>query len=204
MTTEIANRLCAYRKHHGISQEELAEKLAVSRQAISKWERAEASPDTDNLISLSQVYEVTLDALLYADPQSEKKAEAEISVFSRIFRPKRTAEKQQDWKAWKERWDRFPFSLLCLFAYLVMGAFHILGGWAWGWLIVLTIPLYYTLGDAIASQNASNFWFPVFVVLVYVILGLSKSWWHPGWILFGTIPLYYCLCDFWKKGRHKD
>ena len=77
MTTEIANRLCAYRKHHGISQEELAEKLGVSRQAISKWERSEASPDTDNLISLSQVYEVTLDALLYADPQSEKKAEAE-------------------------------------------------------------------------------------------------------------------------------
>ena len=68
MNTEIANRLCAYRKHHGLSQEELADRIGVSRQAVSKWERTEASPDTDNLIRLSQMYGVTLDDLLYTDP----------------------------------------------------------------------------------------------------------------------------------------
>ncbi len=72
MTIEIANRLCAYRKKNGFSQEELAEKIGVSRQAVSKWERAEASPDTDNLILLSQVYHVTLDDLLNKDPDAQE------------------------------------------------------------------------------------------------------------------------------------
>ena len=50
MNIETANRLLKYRKDSGLSQEELAEKIGVSRQAVSKWERSEASPDTDNLI----------------------------------------------------------------------------------------------------------------------------------------------------------
>ena len=56
MNIEIANRLVQLRKQHGLSQEELAARLGLSRQAVSKWERAEASPDTDNLILLSRVY----------------------------------------------------------------------------------------------------------------------------------------------------
>ena len=54
MNIEIANRLLQYRKRMGLSQEELAEKIGVSRQAVSKWERAEAAPDTDNLIELGR------------------------------------------------------------------------------------------------------------------------------------------------------
>ena len=43
MNIETANRLLQYRKENNLSQEELAEKIGVSRQAVSKWERAEAS-----------------------------------------------------------------------------------------------------------------------------------------------------------------
>ncbi len=68
MNISIANRLYEYRKKSGLSQEELAAKLGVSRQAVSKWERAEASPDTDNLINLSKLYGVTLDDLINKDP----------------------------------------------------------------------------------------------------------------------------------------
>ena len=64
MNIEIANRLVKLRKDHGYSQEQLADKLGVSRQAISKWERGEASPDTDNLICLAKLYNVSLDELL--------------------------------------------------------------------------------------------------------------------------------------------
>ncbi|MCH5303837.1 MAG: helix-turn-helix domain-containing protein [Ruminococcus sp.] len=72
MNIETANRLLQYRKSHGFSQEELAEKIGVSRQAISKWERAEASPDTDNLITLAEVYGVTLDELLQGEGGTEE------------------------------------------------------------------------------------------------------------------------------------
>nr|WP_296077821.1 helix-turn-helix domain-containing protein [uncultured Ruminococcus sp.] len=69
MNIETANILLQYRKKSGLSQEELASKIGVSRQAVSKWERAEASPDTDNLILLAKVYGVTLDELLTGDPE---------------------------------------------------------------------------------------------------------------------------------------
>lgn len=75
MNVETANRLQTLRKKNGYSQEELAEKIGISRQAVSKWERAEASPDTDNLILLAKLYGVTLDELLKTDsvpmPDSE-------------------------------------------------------------------------------------------------------------------------------------
>ena len=63
----LANKLYELRKTAGFSQEELAEKLEVSRQAISKWERGEALPDTDNLISLAKLYCVSLDELVGND-----------------------------------------------------------------------------------------------------------------------------------------
>lgn len=75
MNIEIANRLLQYRKSNGLSQEELAEKIGVSRQAVSKWERAEASPDTDNLIILAEVYGVTLDELLKGEGEPKAKSE---------------------------------------------------------------------------------------------------------------------------------
>ncbi len=67
MNIEIANRLHQLRKKHNLSQEDLAAKIGISRQAVSKWERAEASPDTDNIISLAKLYGVSLDELLMTD-----------------------------------------------------------------------------------------------------------------------------------------
>lgn len=67
MTLETANRLYELRKKHDLSQEELAEKLGVSRQAVSKWERSEASPDTDNLIALAKIYGLSLDELIFGE-----------------------------------------------------------------------------------------------------------------------------------------
>lgn len=64
MNIEIANRLVNLRKEKGLSQEQLAEKIGVSRQAVSKWERSEASPDTDNIILLARLYNISLDDLL--------------------------------------------------------------------------------------------------------------------------------------------
>lgn len=78
MTIEIADRLIKLRKEHGYSQEELADKLGLSRQAVSKWERAEASPDTDNLICLAKLYGVSLDELLANEDDLETIVEEQV------------------------------------------------------------------------------------------------------------------------------
>lgn len=67
MNVEIAQRLAAMRREKGYSQEALASKLGLSRQAVSKWERAESQPDTGNLIALADLYGVTLDELVRVD-----------------------------------------------------------------------------------------------------------------------------------------
>lgn len=71
MNVAIAQRLAALRREHGLTQEQLAERIGVSRQAVSKWERTESSPDTDNLIALARLYGVTLDELLYGSGAGE-------------------------------------------------------------------------------------------------------------------------------------
>lgn len=72
MNIEIANRLVRLRKEKNLSQEALANELGISRQAVSKWERAEASPDTDNLILLAKLYGMSLDDLLKTDQKNLK------------------------------------------------------------------------------------------------------------------------------------
>ena len=77
MNIEIANRLLEFRKKSGLSQEELAEKLNISRQSVSKWERAESCPDTDNLIELAKIYNVTLDDLINVDKPIKEEAKVD-------------------------------------------------------------------------------------------------------------------------------
>lgn len=64
MNVQTAQHLADLRRSKGYSQEMLARELGLSRQAVSKWERAESSPDTDNLIALAKLYGVSLDELL--------------------------------------------------------------------------------------------------------------------------------------------
>lgn len=71
MDFAMAQRLVDRRKAAGLSQEALAAQLCVSRQAVSKWERSESSPDTDNLIALAVLYGVSLDELPYGEAAND-------------------------------------------------------------------------------------------------------------------------------------
>ncbi|MCL2847255.1 MAG: helix-turn-helix domain-containing protein [Firmicutes bacterium] len=72
MNYNIADKLTELRKKQRLSQDELAEKLGISRQAISNWERAESLPDTENLIALSRLYNITIDELINVDKVKRK------------------------------------------------------------------------------------------------------------------------------------
>jgi len=61
---KLGEKILILRKQHGMSQEQLAARILVSRQAISKWELSESLPDVDNIVQLSEVFNVTTDYLL--------------------------------------------------------------------------------------------------------------------------------------------
>ncbi len=60
----LADRIQSLRKAKGISQEQLADQIGVSRQAVSKWESEQSTPDLDKIILLSEFFHVTTDYLL--------------------------------------------------------------------------------------------------------------------------------------------
>lgn len=67
----FADKLIILRKKKGWSQEELAERMDVSRQSVSKWESAQSMPDIDRLLDLSKIFGVSLDYLLKEDIEDE-------------------------------------------------------------------------------------------------------------------------------------
>lgn len=274
MNLEIASRLVEYRKKHHLSQEDVAERIGVSRQAVSKWERVEASPDMENLIALAKLYDVSLDELILGKPKPNAEsdpvsvAEDGKTVFVNgcyIHVNDEDGEDcdEEDEECGNESHDEndneshsgtvvvekgkkkvvingdhirvigddeedehgiraefnfsfdsddssekspahrffsaFPFPVLTLIAYLGFGFWNVCGGWAWGWLVFLTIPIYYSLVESVFCKKADSFAYPIAITLLYCILGLRYGWWHPAWIIFLTVPLYYFLCEWISK-----
>lgn len=68
---KLSDKLIGLRKSAGMSQEELAEKLNVSRQAVSRWEMGTAMPDAANILQLSKLFHVTTDYLLNEEYESD-------------------------------------------------------------------------------------------------------------------------------------
>ncbi|MGI6095177.1 MAG: helix-turn-helix domain-containing protein [Lachnospiraceae bacterium] len=73
----LADKIIILRKKNGWSQEELAEQIGVSRQAVSKWEGAQSIPDLDKILLLSQTFSVTTDYLLKDELEEEEYTEIE-------------------------------------------------------------------------------------------------------------------------------
>lgn len=96
MNVEIAQRLANMRRGKGYSQEALAAKLGLSRQAVSKWERAESQPDTGNLIALADLYGVTLDELVRVEADIADDVRFEEAQKTTAAEKNREAEKAAD------------------------------------------------------------------------------------------------------------
>ncbi|KIH71375.1 DNA-binding protein [Salinicoccus roseus] len=70
---EFGNKLKKLRMDEGMSQEELSRELSVSRQAVYKWESNRGYPDIDNLIRISDIFNVTIDELIRNDKDMKNK-----------------------------------------------------------------------------------------------------------------------------------
>ena len=202
MTIEFGNRLQELRKQKGLSQEELAERLGVSRQAVSKWECGEASPDTDNLIELSKIYCISLDVLVGKGPLPEK-----VEV------PEEKEDEDHDEDEEEEK--KHPVYtmvnvvvssisvLLIIVAYVLLGS--LLNLWGQAWVLFLLIPVIPSILDAIFYKNMKRFVYPVFIAFLYLTLCVwfPGGLWHPLWVMFLTIPLYYIIGDLIEKIKNR-
>lgn len=79
----IADRIQQLRKSKGVSQEELADRIGVSRQAVSKWESEQSMPDIEKIILLSDYFETTTDFLLKGiEPTREAEKKPSAAIFA--------------------------------------------------------------------------------------------------------------------------
>lgn len=84
MIMEFNNKLYELRKQKGFSQEELANRLNVSRQTISKWEVGESSPDMEKLVAISELFDISLDELVL-NKATKKEETSEQVVKSEMY-----------------------------------------------------------------------------------------------------------------------
>lgn len=82
----LGKRIYRLRTERKISQEHLAERMDVSRQAVSKWENDLTSPDTNNLIRLAQLFNVSVEYLATGKERQEDIATANHSTLPRVLR----------------------------------------------------------------------------------------------------------------------
>ena len=216
MNIEIANRLVNLRKEKNLTQEALAEQLGISRQAVSKWERAEASPDTDNLILLARLYGVSLDELLKTEdeiPMPEEVKTGTENHNENTYTEQETygngagqtgyaqshsarREEHRNHALW------FPIDIVIVVAYLLLGS--LFNAWHPAWLIFLLIPLWHSLMEAIEKKNANVFAYPVLATIIFFILGFFFGAWHPGWVIFVTIPAYYSIASWYNHASKEE
>lgn len=203
MNIEIANRLVQLRKSKGLSQEALAEKLGISRQAVSKWERAEASPDTDNLIMLAKLYQVSLDDLLFSEEENEDVAQTIEVIESDTERAETTdAYEEED------------------YVHVGFEGVHVKDkdgsevhvGWDGihindskdGDEVHVDKNGVFVNGvkyDKEWFKQHHHFPFGVIICVLYIFIGIIFGAWHPGWLLFLLIPLWYSLLEAVEKDK---
>lgn len=199
MNIKLADRLVALRKEHGYSQEVLAEKLGLSRQSISKWERAEASPDTDNLIALAQVYNMTLDELLgngESAPKKETKVKEKTPMTNAQIKGKKLMKIMP------------IISIAVVVVYVLVGFAAKI--WHPTWMMFLLIPLLLTVAISLLAGKTKRITalmltssVSLLAVIVYLFAGLVFQMWAVAWIVFLAIPVYAYAAFLFTKGKAK-
>ena len=186
MNLEIANRLVELRKSHGLSQETLAEQLGVSRQSVSKWERGEASPDLVNLMALAEIYQVSLDDIIYGvhTETTEKKKERVHIGFDGLH---------VDTDREKVHISRKGIHIEDQNNNIHIQPGHIFNAKTDPSDVEISIPFHHR-----DSHHRRHILHPIYVFLVifgFFLWGFWGDGWYISWTLFLTIPIVTSLIE---------
>ena len=150
----IGERIQALRKQRGMSQEQLADALSVSRQAVSKWETDESQPDIERLAEISSMFNVSTDYLIKGEYSANTGARAADSSYT--ARPAYTGAGKRDFM----RFSRISFMVSVIYSsstviFLLLG--FIWGLWHPGWLVFFIPPILTRLMQHVMSKNEEEY-----------------------------------------------
>lgn len=220
---QLANKLYNLRKANGLSQEEFAEKVNVSRQAVSKWERGETLPDTDNLITIAKLYGVSLDELISHTPTNTIKTNENIDISKEeafcdstdnedaLFFQNNSlncdnckVEIDED----SESVDDAEFDVNVKIDLRPLGIKVVKGNDLE--LDAKEEEEYYSYDDKPTDKKRRflrllhNLPYPILICVAYLFWGFfakDSSGWQIGWTLFITIPIYYSIIDCFRTKK---
>ena len=213
MNETFGQRLSRLRKEKGLTQEDVANKIVISPQAVSKWENDVSSPDILVLSSLADILGVSVDELLgrekttttqaseeKEEPKEEVHEERETNVHQ-----EEAAEVVDDNKKYRDddddddyNWPRKPDKVfwitnstlfgLALVAYILLGVLwkDQYMGWRMGWIVFLISICISSILNAVREKRVCNFAYPILIVGAYCALGFIGDYTgaFAGWATF--------------------
>lgn len=212
----LADKIINLRKKNGWSQEELAEKLGVTRQSISKYEGAQSIPDLDKILKLSEIFGVTTDYLIkdeleeeeYAPSQmQENESESDRSVHKVTMEMANEYLQIIDWSAGKTAFATMlcilsPIVLLMLGAMSEMPNYHISENAAAGIgicvlivLIAIAVTIFILCG---MKTKKYEFMEKEDIETVYGVSGMVKEKrdaYHSPYVTQLVIGITCCICS---------
>lgn len=199
----IGEKLKELRLKNKMSQEELASKLGVTRQAVSKCEQNLALPDTNNLISIAKIFNVKVDELVNYNTELSND-NTNVNNIKSNDNSSNNNETNLDKKEVKEIEDvkntqiykilSSVTFLICLIIFMLVGMYAP-NGWNYSWIIWLLFPTFLSLFESIKRKKVSIFLFPVLITAIYLFIGMFFKAWHPYWLLFLLTPIYYLIAE---------
>lgn len=210
----LSDRLAFYRINSGYSKEDLAQKIGVSVDVITQWEIGSATPDVQEVLSLSNLYGVSVDDILRSQvrpndvprqqfyentTQNQYNANAQSDTYNannqsasyntppqgNAYNVPPQGNAQQNSQQWEETVNAAAGDFV---KKVFKNGFRVFGG-------------------ALAPTTARLmfvFPFPLIVVAVYLFAGSVLHLWHPAWILFLLIPCYYMIAASLKAKSFKS
>lgn len=191
----ISNRIQNLRKLKGISQEELADKIGVSRQSVSKWESEQSIPDIDKIIIMSDYFNVTTDYILKGieSEKNENVKAIDANLFLIIATALNFIGLILAWVIWYEK--QIAVAFIGGFVCMAVGC------------------MVFGLGLVLSTKNIErakrvfwiiNTWFLVFIPLSLIYNILFTGFYAPypifgygsliGFLIFWLVYIAICLC----------
>ena len=163
----MADRIQYLRKAKGISQEEFADKVGVSRQAVSKWESEQSTPDIQKIIIMSDFFGVTTDYILKGIEPAADNEQKGKEITSKIL-------------------------YILSTAFVAVGLFCAFGGWyaeqtmetVWGSMVIQAVGIAgYFIAKILSAEKA-----PFYVAWLNVIgIAFMQGWLAPCWRFDGSV-----------------